>query len=114
MNAASDAGDDPLRERIEAYRDPWLGTTLGAARAVAGIERQPGRIAVEIVLGFPAADYAETLARELRQWTPVDPGTELAVTVRSEIVAHAVQKNLKPLPGIGNVVAVASGKGHVN
>jgi ATP-binding protein involved in chromosome partitioning len=113
MNAASDVGGDPLRRRIEAYRDPWLGTTLGAARAVAGIERQHGRISVDIVLGFPAADYAAQLAAELRQWAPVEPGTELAVTVRSEIAAHAVQKNLKPLPGIGNVVAVASGKGGV-
>ncbi len=113
MNAASDVGGDPLRGRIEAYRDPWLGMTLGAARAVTGVERQPGRISVDIVLGFPAADYAATLAAELRRWAPVEPGTELAVNVRSAIVAHAVQKNLKPLPGIGNVVAVASGKGGV-
>jgi len=34
-------------------------------------------------------------------------------TVTSEIVAHSVQHGLKPLPGVKNLLAVASGKGGV-
>ena len=33
--------------------------------------------------------------------------------IKSSIVAHAVQHGLKPLPGVRNLVAVASGKGGV-
>ena len=35
------------------------------------------------------------------------------MVVESAIVAHAVQHGLKPLPGVKNIVAVASGKGGV-
>jgi ATP-binding protein involved in chromosome partitioning len=113
MNTASGVGGDDLRRRIEAYRDPWLGHTLGEARAVRAVDLAGDCARVEIVLGFPATDYAATLAEELQAWVRVNSNVTLAVTVLTEIVAHAVQKSLKPLPGIANVVAVASGKGGV-
>jgi ATP-binding protein involved in chromosome partitioning len=113
MNSASSVGRDQLRRRIEAYRDPWLGLTLGEARAVRAVELDGRRGHIEIVLGFPAADYAPTLARELRDWAGPAADADLEVTIRSEILAHAVQRSLKPLPGISNIVAVASGKGGV-
>ena len=39
--------------------------------------------------------------------------TAVDANVASNIVAHAVQKGLKPLPGVRNIIAVASGKGGV-
>ena len=113
MNATSTAARDELRRRVEAYRDPWLEVTLGEAQAVRAVDLEGTRGRVEIVLGFPAADYAQTLAGELKAWVRPAGIADLEVTVRSEILAHAVQRNLKPLPGIGNIVAVASGKGGV-
>ena len=42
------------------------------------------------------------------------PGvTAVEANVESIILAHAVQKGLKPLPGVRNIIAVASGKGGV-
>ncbi len=40
-------------------------------------------------------------------------GLTLKLKLRSAIVAHSVQRSLKPLPGVSNIVAVASGKGGV-
>src|SRR5208283_4836327 len=37
----------------------------------------------------------------------------LTLDLSSAIVAHAVQRNLQPLSGVRNIVAVASGKGGV-
>ncbi len=39
--------------------------------------------------------------------------TRLALTLRTQITSHAVQRTLKPLANVKNVVAVASGKGGV-
>jgi ATP-binding protein involved in chromosome partitioning len=39
--------------------------------------------------------------------------SRVEVKVETRITAHAVQKNLKPLEGIKNIIAVASGKGGV-
>jgi ATP-binding protein involved in chromosome partitioning len=113
MSAADSVGGEELRRRIDDYRDPWLAATLGETHVVRSFEFDGKRARVEIVLGFPAADYAATLARELRAWAGLNSNVPLDVDVRTEIVAHAVQKALKPLPGISNVVAVASGKGGV-
>ncbi len=40
-------------------------------------------------------------------------GATIEFTIVSSIVAHAVQHGLKPLPGVHNLIAVASGKGGV-
>jgi ATP-binding protein involved in chromosome partitioning len=69
---------------------------------------------VDIVLGFPAADYAPELQQALQQHLAGMAGIDsLTVRVASEIVAHAVQRGLQPLKSVRNVVAVASGKGGV-
>jgi ATP-binding protein involved in chromosome partitioning len=103
-----------LRERIESYRDPWLKQTLGEARAVRSIRVSGSRAEVEIVVGFPAADYLPELREELGRHAKAVAGIEsLDIRLSSEILAHAVQRNLQPLKSIKNVVAVASGKGGV-
>ena len=108
----------PTRERIEAalktWIEPHLGTDLVSARAVRDIVVDADRISVEVELGFPAGRYARDLEEELRTLLAALPGAkEVAVRVRSGILSHAVQRNLTPLPGVKNVIAVASGKGGV-
>ena len=103
-----------LRECLEAYRDPWLKQTLGEARAVRSLRLSAERAEVEIVLGFPAADYAPELTAALRQQAAAVLGSaSLEVRVASEIAAHAVQRGVQLLKSVRNIVAVASGKGGV-
>src|SRR5262249_58042478 len=40
-------------------------------------------------------------------------GLAVAVTVSSRVVPHSVQRGVKLVPGVKNIVAVASGKGGV-
>jgi ATP-binding protein involved in chromosome partitioning len=47
-----------------------------------------------------------------RSSRPPGIGT-ISVNVTVRIVAHTVQRGLKPLPGVKNIIAVASGKGGV-
>jgi ATP-binding protein involved in chromosome partitioning len=110
----SDERAGTLKACIESYRDPWLQQSLGEARAVRAVRIEGEAAEVEVVLGFPAADYAGELSSALAVHAAGVAGvTKLDVRVRSEIVAHAVQGNLQPLKTIKNVVAVASGKGGV-
>ena len=42
------------------------------------------------------------------------PGVQnVSVNITSKVTAHAVQRNVQLLPGVKNIVAVASGKGGV-
>jgi ATP-binding protein involved in chromosome partitioning len=108
------AAESTLREHLNTYLDPYLGQTLGEAKAVGPVVSEQGRVAVELVLGFPCADYGPELQAALKaHLEPVLGGARLDLTLRAQITAHAVQRTLKPLANVKNVVAVASGKGGV-
>jgi len=92
---------DPARDRAlgESVHSVWLDGTA---------------LTVDVELGYPVAGYE----RELQ--APIElalrgAGWEGPVRLKlsARIVAAAAQGSLKPLPGILNVIAVASGKGGV-
>jgi ATP-binding protein involved in chromosome partitioning len=103
-----------IKAALERYVDPYLGEPLGAAQAVRAVERRDGTYTARIALGFPVGGYeqefAAAVAAHLRA-AAID--TPLSVELESDIRAHSVQRQLKPLAGIKNIVAVASGKGGV-
>jgi len=112
------------REQVEtalrSYIEPALATDLVTARALKEIAIEDGsagpRAAVSLELGFPAERYGDELARDLIAHlakTTGAPLTAFEVRVAWRVTPHAVQKHLKPLPGVSNIIAVASGKGGV-
>lgn len=103
-----------FRALVEKYTDPFLGQTLGSARAVESAELKGERAHVRVALGFPVGDYQDEFARGLRAHIAAAGDTRnVTIELVSRITAHAVQRQLAPLAGVRNVVAVASGKGGV-
>ena len=99
---------------LKEYVDPYMEKDLVSGRAVKNIAIEGDRVKVEVQLGFPNAGYREQLAATLKQKVEaIDGVAEAQVEVTTKIVSHAVQKGLKPIKGIKNIVAVASGKGGV-
>jgi ATP-binding protein involved in chromosome partitioning len=105
---------DVLRERLAGYVDPYLAQSLGDAKSVASVTLDGGVLAVDLVLGFPCGDYLAELEAALQDHLqPYLGQIRLQLTLRAQITAHAVQRTLKPLTNVKNIVAVASGKGGV-
>jgi ATP-binding protein involved in chromosome partitioning len=108
------AAESTLRDKLSAYADPYLAQTLGEAKAVVSVAAGADRVDVELVLGFPCADYVGELQAALENHLkPLLGDARLALKLKAQITAHAVQRTLKPLANVKNVVAVASGKGGV-
>jgi ATP-binding protein involved in chromosome partitioning len=108
------AAESAARAALSAYLDPYIGRTFGEAKTVSGVTLRDGVLAVELKFGFPVGDYARELGPALqRHLGALLSGTRLQLTLRSDIEAHAVQRTLKPLANVKNIVAVASGKGGV-
>ncbi len=106
---------EALRTVLGAYVEPYAGQSLADAQAVREVRANPdGGYVAHIVLGFPVGGYQKELGEALtRHLQAAGIQAPLAVQLESDIKAHAVQRNLKPLDQIKNVVAVASGKGGV-
>src|ERR1700721_612129 len=106
------AAESVIREKLGTYTDPYLGQTLGEAKAVRSVTVHGDLVAIELVLGFPCADYVAEMAGALRSHLGPALGTaRLELNLSAQITAHAVQRTLKPLENVKNIVAVASGKG---
>ncbi len=99
---------------IKAYTDPYLEKDLMAVGSVKNIQIQGDRVSLDVILGYPAkgfaAELSTTLAKKIKDATGV---RDVTVNVTSKVATHAVQRGVKPLPEVKNVIAVASGKGGV-
>ena len=107
-----DANADQLKSELRQIEDPNTGAPLGDA--VKGVAVSGGNVAVDVRLGYPALGWHGELARvvesRLRDFDEVESVT---VDIDQFITAHAVQGGLKPIDGVKNIIAVASGKGGV-
>jgi ATP-binding protein involved in chromosome partitioning len=94
--------------------DVNTGKDLVAAGCLRELRVDQGRLAVDLRLGYPAEGVRERIRLQAEQALGAAPGVD-QVTVRVDwkVVPHRVQGELKPLPAIRNIIAVASGKGGV-
>ena len=71
-------------------------------------------VALDIVLGYPAKSVIQIIRKQVTDKLAAIPGIgSVNVDVSSKIVSHSVQRGVKLIPGVKNIIAVASGKGGV-
>jgi ATP-binding protein involved in chromosome partitioning len=106
---------EAVRAALARIVDPHPGLDLAAMQSVKGVGVDGGKVAVELQLGYPAAGWHEALTAEVRRVLAAEvPGVEaVTVGISTRVLAHRVQKELTPLPGVRNIIAIASGKGGV-
>jgi ATP-binding protein involved in chromosome partitioning len=93
--------------------DPNTGKDYIATRSARNIKVTGEEVSLDIELGYPGKSQAEPIRREVVQALKAAGARSVAVRVSSKVVAHAVQRGVKLIPGIKNIIAVASGKGGV-
>ena len=94
--------------------DPNTGRDFVAGKSVKKITVTGADIAIELALGYPARSQHEALKKLVQHAVAALPGAgRVNVAITTRVVAHAVQRGVKLIPGVKNIVAVASGKGGV-
>ncbi len=102
-----------IEQAVAAIRDPNNDQTLGEAGAVERIECHAEACTIDIVLDYPAGAWeAELVDRIHEAVAAVDEAIKATVTVAFVAPEGSMQQG-KPLPGVKNIIAVASGKGGV-
>ena len=104
-----------IRTAVEQFKDPFLQQTLLEAGALEGVEISAHEVGGTIKLGIPVGGYVDQFRSSLAAHLAAAgiSGCAVRCDLRAEILAHSVQRPLKPMPGVSNIVAVASGKGGV-
>lgn len=103
-----------VNQALEGYIEPHLGTNLVKANSVKDIAIDGDQVKVTVVLGFPANSVQDAVAAAVKSAVEgIDGVSDCTVDISWKVVAHSVQKALKPIDNVKNIIAVASGKGGV-
>ena len=110
----SELNQEQIEASIKEYVEPHLEKDLVEAKAIKEIAVDGDKVRVKVVLGFPAKGAAEEIGRAVKERVESLEGVgSCEVDVSWKVVAHSVQKALKPIDNVKNIIAVASGKGGV-
>ena len=104
-----------LKKSLESINVPDIDRPIADVGRVISARLDNERASIGIELGFPANGIAERLEDVIRE--RMSPSTSAAneaeIAISTKIAAHGVQRNLKPLENVRNIIAIASGKGGV-
>ncbi len=110
----ADVSQLQVETALKEVIDPYLEQDLVSAKAVKNIRVDGGQVTVDVVLGYPAKGSRDALAAKLQEKVRAVPGVkDVKINIDSKIAVHGVQKGVKPIAGVKNIIAVASGKGGV-
>ena len=105
---------EDVKSALSAVVDPNTNKDFVSSKAVKNIQVDGGNVSLDIELGYPAKSQAAGIRAAVVDALRKLPGVSNAsVNVTSKILSHAVQRGLKVMPNVKNIIAVASGKGGV-
>ena len=108
------ATEQDVLSALSELIDPVTGRNYVEQKSVKNVKLDGDRVVLDVVLGYPARGVIEKVREHVSGRLAKLPGVARAsVNVYSKIVAHTVQRGVKLVPGIKNIIAVASGKGGV-
>ncbi len=104
-----------VQAALKQLTDPNTKKDFVAGKSVKNIKISGNALSLDIQLGYPAKSvWGEIQAMVETHLRSALPGVEaLFVNVTSKVVSHAVQRGVKLVDGVKNIIAVASGKGGV-
>ena len=103
-----------VQTALKEIKDPYTGQDFVASKSAKNIKIDGDNITLDIVLAYPAKSVTEELRTLVANKLKTIPGAaSVTVNVSSKIVSHSVQRGVKLVAGVKNIIAVASGKGGV-
>ncbi|MCE7913119.1 MAG: iron-sulfur cluster carrier protein ApbC [Nitrosomonas sp. PRO4] len=94
--------------------DPTTGRDYVTQKSVTRVQVDQNNVSIDIELGYPANRVKNSVQKQIVEALQSMPGIgNIQVTVSSKIIPHSVQQGVKLIPGVKNIIAVASGKGGV-
>ncbi|HVK94143.1 MAG TPA: iron-sulfur cluster carrier protein ApbC [Noviherbaspirillum sp.] len=105
---------EAVKAALSQVIDPNTGKDLVSGKSAKNIQVNGLDISFDVELGYPAKSQIGALRDAATQAVRGIPGVgNIGANVYSKIVAHSVQRGIKLLANVKNIIVVASGKGGV-
>jgi ATP-binding protein involved in chromosome partitioning len=105
---------EAIQAALTKVIDPNTEKDLVSSKSAKNIKITGTEVAFDVELGYPAKSQIDLIRRmALAAVRQVAGVTAVNVNVFQHVVAHSVQRGVKLLPNVKNIIAVASGKGGV-
>lgn len=98
---------------LRDYQDPYLQQDLLSAKAIKEIKIEGDKCLIEIQLPYPIRESSRPSMLETLQNTLSSLAIKTEIKLDWKVESYAISQNIKTLPEIKNIIAVASGKGGV-
>src|ERR1044071_9387532 len=106
--------EQQVLDALKELTDPNTRKDYVSSKSARNVKVDGDKVSLDILLGYPAKSQIEPIRREVTVKLKSLPGVgAVSVNVTMKIVPHAVQRGVKLIPGVRNIIAVASGKGGV-
>src|SRR5882672_2485877 len=105
---------EQIHSALKEILDPNTGKDFHATKSAKNIRVEGANVSLDIELGYPGRTQFDSIRKLVAGKLREIPGVSgVTVGVTSKIVSHSVQRGVKLVPAVKNIVAVASGKGGV-
>ncbi len=102
-----------VQASLRSLIDPNTGRDFVTDKAIRKITVGAG-VTIDVVLGYPARSQHQVLRELISRHVAALPGAgNVTVNITQKIASHSVQRGVKLIPGVKNIIAIASGKGGV-
>ena len=106
--------EQAVLDALKSVVDPNTGRDFVSSKSIKNLSISDADVAFDVELGYPAKSQIPVFRKALVTAAKSVAGVEnVSVNLNVKIVPHAVQRGVQLLPGVKNIVAVASGKGGV-
>jgi ATP-binding protein involved in chromosome partitioning len=106
--------EQQVQAALKELTDPNTGKDYVTGKEAKNIKIDGDNVSLDILLGYPARTQIEPIRKQVVAKLKTIPGIgSVTANVTMKIVSHAVQRGVKLVPGVKNIIAVASGKGGV-
>ncbi|GIV98482.1 MAG: iron-sulfur cluster carrier protein [Herpetosiphonaceae bacterium] len=116
-NDAQTPSEEQVMRALSTVKEPELGGDLVSRKMIKDLKIEDGVISLTIELTTPACPLKDQIESEVRAALQAIPNVEIndiRIEWTSNVRAvHGGLPNKSPIPGVSNVIAVASGKGGV-
>jgi len=107
---------EQLLQALKEVQDPYTGIDFVSSKAIKNITITQSLIAFDVEMGYPAKSLWGALSEQLSLAilkVPEAKGAKIQINFSTQVVAHSAQGTVQLLPGVKNIIGVASGKGGV-